>query len=122
MCHKIGQTVSTQKTIIQTDHPSPRYKPNLDGFVSHKPNCHVFARISSQRGPFDFFVLFVLKPLIEDTMLLHGCGFHHSRKLIILLFSFRFFLFFYTLNKQDLYDTHVTFQKSRMQVDINWYF
>ena len=55
----LGHRVSTQKTIIQTDHPSPRYEQKCDGLVCAKPNHHVFANISSYKAPFElsFFAL-----------------------------------------------------------------
>ena len=59
----LGLTVSTQKSIIKTDHRSPRYNQKRDGLVWRKPNRHVLAHISSQLGPFDLS-FFALKPCV----------------------------------------------------------
>ena len=57
--NKLGHTVSTQKTIIKTDHPSLRYKPKCDGLVCAEQNRHVLAYISGWGGRFElsFFAL-----------------------------------------------------------------
>ena len=59
----LGHTVSTQKTIIQTNHPSPRYEQKRDGLVCAKPNRHIFADISSYKAPFELSS-FALKPYV----------------------------------------------------------
>ena len=59
----LGNTVSTQKTIIQMNHPSLRYEQKRDGLVCAKPNRHVFADISSFKAPFELS-FFALKPWV----------------------------------------------------------
>ena len=56
---KLGQTVSMQKTINQTDPSGSRYGQKRDGLVCTKPYCHVLAYISGWGGRFElcFFVL-----------------------------------------------------------------
>ena len=61
--NKLGHTVLTPKTIIQTDHPNLRYKPKRGGLVWRKPNRQILAYISSQLGPFDLS-FFALKPCV----------------------------------------------------------
>ena len=58
---RLGHTISTQKLIVQSDHPCPRYKTKREGLVWRKPNRNVFAHISSYEGLFELS-FFVLKP------------------------------------------------------------
>ena len=58
---RLGHTISTQKSIVQSDHPCLRYKTKREGLVWRKPNRDVFAHISSYNGLFELS-FFVLKP------------------------------------------------------------
>ena len=59
----LGHTVSTQKTISQTDPAGSRYGPKRDGLVCAKPNRHVSACISGWGGRFELS-FFALKPRV----------------------------------------------------------
>ena len=65
---RLGHTVSMQKTIIQTNHPSPRYEQKRDGLVCAKPNHHVYANISSYKAPFELS-FFALKSCVLSSCL-----------------------------------------------------
>ena len=58
---RLGHTISTQKSIVQSDHPCLRYKTKREGLVWRKPNRDVFAHILSYNGLFELS-FFVLKP------------------------------------------------------------
>jgi hypothetical protein len=57
--NKLGNTISTQKMINQTDPSSSRYEQKHGGLVCAKPNHQVLAYISDWGGLFElcFFVL-----------------------------------------------------------------
>ena len=71
MQKKLWQTVSTQKTIIQTDHPSLRYKPKHDGLVWRKPNRHVFAHLSNRARGLQMIYRFLCRNRVPYIVLLH---------------------------------------------------
>ncbi len=56
--NRLRLTVSTQKSIIKSEHPS-----SSDGLVCPKPNRHVFANNSSYKAPFELS-FFALKPCV----------------------------------------------------------
>ena len=49
---RLGHTISTQKSIVQSDHPCLRYKTKREGLVWRKPNRDVLFELK----------FFVLKP------------------------------------------------------------
>ena len=49
----LGHKISTQKSIVQSDHPCPRYKTKREGLVWRKPNHNVFLLL-----PEFLFILF----------------------------------------------------------------
>ena len=55
--NRLRLTVSTQKSIIKSEHPSSRYDQKRDGLVCTKPNRHIFAYISGCSGPFRLAIL-----------------------------------------------------------------
>ena len=57
----LGLTISTQKSMLKTDHRSPRYKQKRKGLVWRKPNRHILDHISGWGGPF-WLSIFALKP------------------------------------------------------------
>ena len=56
---RLGHTILAQKTIIQTNHPSPSYEQKRDSLFCAKPNHRVFANILSYKALFElsFFAL-----------------------------------------------------------------
>ena len=67
--NRLGHTVSSQKTIIQTDPPSRRYWQKRDGLFFTKPNLHILAYVSGWGRRFELW-FFVLKPM-HFLVLLH---------------------------------------------------
>ena len=72
----LGHTVSTQKTISQTDPAGSRYGPKRDGLVCAKPNRHVLAYISGWGGLFDVS-FFALKPCVL------ACSFAYYKSYVV---------------------------------------
>ena len=64
---KLGHTVSTRKTINETDPSGSRYGQKLDGLVCAKPNRHVLAYISGCGGRIELSIfplkLRAIKPM-----------------------------------------------------------
>ena len=57
---RLGHTISTQKSIVQSDHSCLRYEQKRHGLVCAKPNLHVLSYISGKGGRIELSI-FALK-------------------------------------------------------------
>jgi hypothetical protein len=84
---RLGHTVSSQKTIIQTDPRSRRYWQKSGGLVCIAPNQNIMANTSCQGGPFEllFFCVETVCPswffCIQATLRFRKFNFHPIRGL-----------------------------------------